>query len=93
MTLRNRLQIMELSASAAAKNPAEMTLAELCDEIVAKLESENDRLLLLLQHLPDDVLQRQLEGLKHATETGNLALVNGAELSGLVQACAERTPA
>jgi hypothetical protein len=89
MTLRNRIQDMERRAGAATKDPAEMTLAELCTEIVRALEGEEDRLRALLGHVPDDVLRRQLDAMRHATKTGSLALINGAELSALLHACAE----
>lgn len=89
MTLRNRVQEMERRNGAATKDPAEMTLAELYTEIVRALEGERDRLQALLGHVPDDVLQRQLDALQHATKTGSLELLNSAELSALLHACAE----
>lgn len=89
MTLRNRVQDMERRAGAADKDPAEMTLAELCSVIIVALEGETNKLPSLLRHLPDDVLQRQLDALRHARETGDLAPIDGAELSALIQACAE----
>lgn len=93
MTLRNRVQTIERRAGAAVKDPAEMTLAELCAEIATTLEGNRDRLPSLLRHLPDDVLQRQVDALQHAEETGSLALVDSAELSALLRACVDGAPA
>lgn len=89
MTLRNRVQDIERRAGASNKDPADMTLPELCTAVVAALEDEQDRLHKLLAHLADDVLQRQLEGLQCAIKTAQGASLNGPDLTALLQACAE----
>jgi hypothetical protein len=93
MTLRNRVQTIERRTGAAFKDPAEMTLAELCTGVVMALEEDRDRLLVLLAHLPDDVLQRQLEGVQRAIQTAQGVSLNGPDLAALLQACAEGAPA
>lgn len=89
MTLRNRVDTIERRAGVSNKEPAEMTLDELCTEIVRTLEGERDRLSALLRHLPDDVLQRQLEGLHRAVESARGACLHGPDLAALLQACAD----
>ena len=89
MTLRNRVETIERRADAAHKDPADMTLPELCTAVVAALEGERDRLHRLLAHLPDDVLQRQLDGVQRALKTAHGASLNGPDLDALLQACAD----
>ena len=89
MTLRHRVQDIERRAGASNKDPAEMTLAELCAAVVGALEGDRDRLESLLAHLPDDVLQRQLDGVQRALKTAKGASLDGPDLVGLIQACAE----
>ena len=89
MTLRNRIDIIERRAGVSNMDPADMTLPELCTAVVAALEGEQDRLHRLLAHLPDDVLQRQLEGVQRAIKTAQGASLDGPDLAALLQACAE----
>jgi hypothetical protein len=89
MTLRNRVETIERRAGAADKDPAEMTPAELCTAVVAALEGEQDRLHRLPAHLPDDMLQRQLEGVQRAIKTAQGAGLHGPDLVALLQVCAE----
>ena len=89
MTLRNRVKDIERRAGVSNKDPAEMTLAELCTEVVVALEGERDRLHSLLAHLPDEVLQRHLEGVQRALTTAQGANLQGPDLAALLKACAE----
>jgi hypothetical protein len=89
MTLRNRVQTIERQAGVSNMDPADMTLPELCTAVVAALEGERDRLHRLLAHLPDDVLQRQLDGVQRAIKTAEGASLDGQDLVALLQACAE----
>lgn len=89
MTLRNRVQTIERRAGAAVKDPAEMTVAELCDEIIQAVAGDRDRLHALLAQLPDDVLQRQLEAIQHAIETAqDVSLISPPDWAALLRACA-----
>lgn len=87
MTLSSRVQIMERRAS--HKSPAEMTVAELCAVIVKALDGEQERLSALMGHLPDDVLQRQLEGLRRASAAARVADLEDPDLMAALQAWAE----
>jgi hypothetical protein len=89
MTLRNRVQTIERRVGAAVKDPGQMTLGELCTEIAMALEGAREGFPSLMQHLPDDALQRQLDALQHAKETNSLALIDPAELTALLQTCGE----
>ena len=89
MILRSRIQDMERRAGVVNKDPADMTLPELCTAVVAGLEGEQDRLHRLLAHLPDDVLQRQLDGVQRALKTAHGASLNGPNLAALLRACAD----
>jgi hypothetical protein len=86
MTLRNRVHAIERRTGTAHKDPNEMTMPELWNCIVLSMEREPDRVQSLLCCLPDDVLQRQTDRIRHAIETDNMELLCGAEMTAFLEA-------